>query len=349
MLVHLAEFACLRNSTGCCIWRSRPLLKSLFIAEWRVLRTGCSAVHPAVPWPLTRPLPTLVVHPAVRINTAKAGQYSYATGYGDVHQLLQTSAGERKTILRGVWCVSGLSSKLFSVRAHTKSARGNSCVLEFAVSVLRTLVFILPLADDPTSGLFSFSGVVIAIPVSALVAPAVAPPACSSKSTSAAPLDVLHRRLGHPRYETLSQLKSHVRDFVVTGSFKPEKILGPGCGCDTCVRCNLHRHPHTDTEAHTTTASGQLVHVDGASGFPCSSLVHAFLGMYLFVDDYSETCVAGVVISKLAKSALRQLRRTVRLHVRLQSTNDHIITILTATVLLNRNYQPPKGPQHPFA
>ena len=36
------------------------------------------------------------------INTAKAGQYSYATGYGDVHHLLQTSAGERKTILRGV-------------------------------------------------------------------------------------------------------------------------------------------------------------------------------------------------------------------------------------------------------
>ena len=152
-------------------------------------------------------------------------------GYGDVHQLLQTSAGERKTVLRGVWCVLGLSSRLFSV--HLKSARGNSCVLEFAVSVLRTLVFTLPLVDDPTSGLFSFSGVaVIAHPESALVAPAVAPPACSSKlltkSTSVAPLDVWHRRLGHPCYDTLSQLKSHVRDFVVTGSFRPDKSLGPG-------------------------------------------------------------------------------------------------------------------------
>ena len=47
------------------------------------------------------------------INTAKAGQYSYAIGYGDMHQLLQTSAGERKAVLRGVWCVPGLSSKLF--------------------------------------------------------------------------------------------------------------------------------------------------------------------------------------------------------------------------------------------
>ena len=42
----------------------------------------------------------------------------------------------------------------------------------------------------------------------------------------------------------------------------------------------------------------------------------------------------GVVISKLAKSALRQLRRTIRFHVRFQSMNDHIVTILTATVLL---------------
>ena len=82
------------------------------------------------------------------------------------------------------------------------------------------------------------------------------PPACSSTSTSAAPLDVWHRLLGHPRYDTLSQLKSHVRDFVVTGSFKPDKSLGPGCGCDACVRFNFHRHLHTDTEAHTTTASG---------------------------------------------------------------------------------------------
>ena len=37
-----------------------------------------------------------------RINTAKAGQYSYAIGYGDMHQLLQTSVGERKIVLRGV-------------------------------------------------------------------------------------------------------------------------------------------------------------------------------------------------------------------------------------------------------
>ena len=157
------------------------------------------------------------------INTDKAGQYVYATGYGDVHQLLQTSAGERKTILHGVWCVPGLSSKLFSVRAHIKSTCGNSCVLEFAASVLRTLVFTLPLIDDPASGWFSFSGMaVIATPSSALslVAPAVAPPACSSKSTSAAPLDVWHHRLGHPHYETLSQLKLHVCDFVVNGSFK---------------------------------------------------------------------------------------------------------------------------------
>ena len=154
------------------------------------------------------------------------------------------------------------------------------------------MAFTLPLVDDPSSDLFSFSGVAIVAGLpSALVAPAVVPPACSSKSTSAAPLDVWHRRLGHPRYDTMSQLKSHVRDFVVTGTFKPDKSLGPGCGCDTCVRCNLHRHPHFDTEAHTTTASGQLVHVDGASGFPCSSLVHAFVGVYLFVDDYSDTCM----------------------------------------------------------
>ena len=86
---------------------------------------------------------------------------NYAIGYGDMHQLLQTSAGERKTVLRGVWCVPGLSSKLFSVRAHLKSARGNSCLLEFAVSVLRTLTFTLPLVNDPASGLFSFSGVAI--------------------------------------------------------------------------------------------------------------------------------------------------------------------------------------------
>ena len=37
-----------------------------------------------------------------QIGTAKAGQYSYAIGYGDMHQLLQTSVGERKTVLRGV-------------------------------------------------------------------------------------------------------------------------------------------------------------------------------------------------------------------------------------------------------
>ena len=42
----------------------------------------------------------------------------------------------------------------------------------------------------------------------------------------------------------------------------------------------------------------------------------------------------GVVISKLAKSALRQLRCTVRLHVRLQRMDNHIITIPTATVFL---------------
>ena len=141
-----------------------------------------------------------------RINTAKAGQYSYAIGYGDMHQLRQTSAGKRKTVLHGVWCVPGLSSRLFSVWAHLKSACGNPCVLEFAVSVLRTLAFTMPLVDDPASGLFSFSGVaIVASPSSALVAPAVVPPACSSKSTSAAPLDFWHRRLGHPCYDTLSQ------------------------------------------------------------------------------------------------------------------------------------------------
>ena len=31
--------------------------------------------------------------------------------------------------------------------------------------------------------------------------------------------------------------------------------------------------------------------VDGASGFPCSSLVHAFVGCYLFVDRFSGNCV----------------------------------------------------------
>ena len=117
--------------------------------------------------------------------------------------------------------------------------------------------------------LFSFSGVaIVAGPPSARVAPAVVPPACSSKSTSAALLDVWHHCLGHPCYDTMSQLKLHVHDFEVTGSFKLYKSLGPGCGCDTCVCCNLHCHPHFDTEAHTTTVSGQLVHVDGASEFP---------------------------------------------------------------------------------
>ena len=79
----------------------------------------------------------------------------------------------------------------------------------------------------------------------------------------------------------MSQLKLHVHDFVVTGKFKPDKSLGPGCGCDTCVCCNLHHHPHFNTESNTTTALGQLVHVDGPSGFPCS----------LFVDDYSDSCM----------------------------------------------------------
>ena len=227
------------------------------------------------------------------INTAKAGQYSYATGYGDVHQLLQTSAGECETILCGVWCDLGLSSKLFSVWAHLESAWGNCRGLEFTVSVLCTLGFTLPLVDDPTSGSFSFSGVVvIASPFPSLVAPAVAPPACSRKSTSMAPLDVWHHHLGHPHYDTLSQLKSHVHNFVVTGSFKLDTSLGLGCGCDTRVCCNLHCHPRTDTTAHTMTATGQRVHVDGASGFPCVSLVHTFVGIYLFVDDYSDTCVA---------------------------------------------------------
>ena len=113
-----------------------------------------------------------------RINTAKAGQYSYDIGYGDMHQLLHTSAGKRKTVLHGVWCVPGLSSRLFSVQAHLKSAHGNSCqcVLEFAVSVLHTLTFTLPLVDDPASGLFSFSAVaIVAGPPSALVAPACGP------------------------------------------------------------------------------------------------------------------------------------------------------------------------------
>ena len=51
-------------------------------------------------------------------------------------------------------------------------------------------------------------------PESALVSPAVVPPACSSKSTSAAPLDVWHRRLGHPRYDSMSQLQSHVGGYI---------------------------------------------------------------------------------------------------------------------------------------
>ena len=56
---------------------------------------------------------------------------------------------------------------------------------------------------------------------------------------------------GHVNVECgLSQLKSHVRDFVVTEPFKPHKSPRPGCGYGTCIRCNLHRHPHTDTEAH---------------------------------------------------------------------------------------------------
>ena len=41
----------------------------------------------------------------------------------------------------------------------------------------------------------------------------------------------------------------------------------------------------------------------------------------------------GVVISKLAKGALRQLRCTIRLHMHLQGTNHHIAAIPTATVL----------------
>ena len=210
-----------------------------------------------------------------------------------MHQLLQTLVGECKTVLRGVWCVPGLSSRLFSVQVHLKSACGNSYVLKFAVLVLCTLAFTLPLVDDTASGLFSFFGVaIVASPPSAPVAPAVAPPACPSKSTSAAPLDVWHHHLGHPGYDTFSQLKLHVHNFVVTGSFKLDTRLVPGCGCDTCICCNLHHHPHADTEAHTMTASGQLVHVDGASGFPGSSLVHAFVGVYWFVDDYSSTCIA---------------------------------------------------------
>ena len=225
------------------------------------------------------------------IGTAKAGQYSYAIGYGNMHQLLQTSVGEHKTVLCGVWCAPGLSSCLFSVWVHLKAALGNSCVLEFTVSALRMSTFTLPLVDDPSSGLFSFSGVaVVAGPTSALVSPAVVPPACSSKSTSAAPWEVWHHHLGHPCYDSMSQLKLHVHNFVVTGKFKPDKSPGPGCGCDTCVCCNLHCHPHFNTESNTTTASGQLVHGDGASGFPCSSLVHAFVGVYLFVDDFSDDC-----------------------------------------------------------
>ena len=106
-----------------------------------------------------------------RIGTAKAGQYSYAIGYGDMHQLLQTSVGERKTVLRGVWCVPGLSSRLFSVRAHLKSAPGNSCVLEFVVSALHTSVFTVPLVDDPSSGLFSFSGTAVVVGSSRLLCP----------------------------------------------------------------------------------------------------------------------------------------------------------------------------------
>ena len=46
---------------------------------------------------------------------------------------------------------------------HLKSAQGNSCGLEFTVSVLQTLAFTLPLVDDPSSSLFSFSGVAIAL------------------------------------------------------------------------------------------------------------------------------------------------------------------------------------------
>ena len=217
--------------------------------------------------------------------------------------------------------VPGLSSALFSAQAHLEAARGNSCALDFAVSVLRTAGFVLPLLaiGHPSSGLFSFSGVPVAVLAasSALVAPSVPPPACSSRSTSSAPLDVWHHHLGHPCYGTLSQLKLHVRDFVVNGPFKPDKSLGPGCVCGTCVRCNLHRdrHHHTDTEAHTATAPGQLVYVDGASGFPCSSLVHAFVGIYRDLFVYSlwmtSATTALLLVTAASSISLRVLRSTV--------------------------------------
>jgi hypothetical protein len=42
----------------------------------------------------------------------------------------------------------------------------------------------------------------------------------------------------------------------------------------------------------------------------------------------------GVLISKLAKGTLGQLRRTVRLQMPLQGTNHYILTVPTAAVLL---------------
>ena len=139
------------------------------------------------------------------ISTAKAGQFSYAIGYGDMHQRLQTSVGEHKTVLCGVRCILGLSSCLFSIYMHLKSAPSNSCVLEFTISALHTSAFTLLLGDDLSFGLFSFFGKAVVVGTeSALVSPVVVPPTCSSKSTVAAPLDVWHHCLGRPHYDSMS-------------------------------------------------------------------------------------------------------------------------------------------------
>ena len=76
------------------------------------------ALHHMVPdWDLLHNFVLFATKPC--ISTAKAGQFSYTIGYGDMHQLLQTSVGENKPVLCGVWCVPGLSSRRFSVQMGT--------------------------------------------------------------------------------------------------------------------------------------------------------------------------------------------------------------------------------------
>ena len=180
-------------------------------------------------------------------------------------------------------------------------------------------------------------------PLSALVAPAVVPPAYSSKSTSAALLDVWHCCLGHPCYDSMSRLKSHVHDFAGTGKFTLDRSLGPGWGCDTCVCCNLHCHPHFDTESNTATELGQLVHVDGAVGFPCSSVVHGFVGGYMFVDDYRDACkVIGFQHKPKFPTVLKE-------YCCCRYVKSVVICALKVHVKSDRASELSQGPFHKFA